>query len=152
MCGDKCYQLRYFSWSASDSRRELIPLAFAAATTITPLSMVFGYGTLTYGSILLEESLAFMGSTEQRVISPKNVLVRHPKDHLYPWRDSEELFHICEDIAISLSLMILVIPDTQSALAHPIPWRPPNEGITLVKLFGGIGIGLAAVLEVGLMV
>ena len=31
-------------------------------------------------------------------------------------------------------------------------WRPPNTEITLVQLFGGIGTGLAAVLEVGLTV
>ena len=31
-------------------------------------------------------------------------------------------------------------------------WRPPDTGITLVELFGGIGTGLAAVLEAGLTV
>ena len=52
-------------WSAGDGCREFIPVAFAATTTITPLSMGFGCGpivdTLPYGSALLEESLAFMG-------------------------------------------------------------------------------------------
>ena len=51
-----------------DGRREVIIVAFATATTITPLSMVFGCGaivdTLPYGSILLEESLAFMMNVE----------------------------------------------------------------------------------------
>ena len=41
---------------------------------------------------------------------------------------------------------------TLPALAHFIPWRPPDEGITLVELFGGIHTRLAAVLEVGLTV
>ena len=67
---------------------EIIPVAFAAAATIESLSMVFGcdaiVDTLPFRSALLEESLAFMGSTDdQRDISPKNALVRHPKDPLY---------------------------------------------------------------------
>ena len=72
-------------------------MAFAATATIAPLSMVFGCGaivdTLPYGSTLLEESLAFMGSIDdQRDMAPKNVLVCHSKDPLPPWRDSAELF------------------------------------------------------------
>ncbi|HEY9806811.1 MAG TPA: DNA cytosine methyltransferase [Candidatus Obscuribacterales bacterium] len=39
-----------------------------------------------------------------------------------------------------------------SAFAQPIHWHPPDEGITLVELFAGIGTGLAAVLEAGLKV
>ena len=31
-------------------------------------------------------------------------------------------------------------------------WRPPDVGITLVELFGGIGTGLAAMLEAGLTI
>ena len=65
------------------------------ATTITPLSMVFGCGafvdTLSYDSALLEESLAFMGSVEdQWEITPQSALVHHPKDSFLPWRDSTE--------------------------------------------------------------
>ena len=52
-------------WSAGDGRKELIPVAFAAAATIEPSSMVFGCSamvdTLPYGSALLKESLTFMG-------------------------------------------------------------------------------------------
>ena len=33
-------------WSVGDGRRELINVAFVAAATITPLSMVFGRGTI----------------------------------------------------------------------------------------------------------
>ena len=55
-------------WSAGDGRRKLILMAFAAAATIAPLSMVFGCGAivdaLLYGSALLEESLAFMENTD----------------------------------------------------------------------------------------
>jgi hypothetical protein len=33
-------------WSAGDGRKELIPVAFAAAATIEPLFMVFGYSAI----------------------------------------------------------------------------------------------------------
>ena len=33
-----------------------------------------------------------------------------------------------------------------------IHWKPPNDGIVLLELFGGIGISLAAVLQVGIKV
>jgi hypothetical protein len=37
-------------------------------------------------------------------------------------------------------------------LRQLITWTPPKEGITLVKLFGGIGIGLEALLQSGMAV
>jgi hypothetical protein len=33
-----------------------------------------------------------------------------------------------------------------------ITWTPPKEGITLLKFFGGIGIGLKALLQSGMVV
>jgi len=33
-----------------------------------------------------------------------------------------------------------------------ITWTPPKEGITLLELFGGIGIGLEALLQLGMVV
>jgi hypothetical protein len=33
-----------------------------------------------------------------------------------------------------------------------IHWKPPEDGIVLLELFGGIGSGLVAVLQVGLKV
>ena len=109
-------------------------MAFAAAVTIAPLSMVFGCGTivdtLPYGSILLEESLAFMGSTyNQRDMLPKIGLVRHSKDSFPPWRDSAKLFRRCEDIVLSPTPRTPVIPDAPSALVHPILGRPPDAGL-----------------------
>ena len=64
-------------------------MAFAAAATIEPLSMVFGCNaildTLPYGSALLEESLAFIGNVEDpQKMAPRHALVRHPKDPLSP--------------------------------------------------------------------
>ena len=144
-------------WSAGDGCREFIHVAFAAAATIAPLSMVFGCGvvldTLPYGSALLEESLAFMGSADnQRQMAPHSTLVHHSQDPPPSWRDSAKLFQRCEDIVFCLASTTLVIPDSPSALAHPILWRPPGVGIILVELFGGIGTGLTAVLEAGLTV
>ena len=117
----------------------------------------FGCGVfvniLSYGSALLEDSLAFMGSiAKQGDMAPNNVLVRHSKDPLPPWRNSANLFRRCEDIVLSLMPRTPIIPDTPSALAHSILWRPPEAGIMLVELFGSITTGLVAVLEAGLTV
>ena len=75
-------------WSTGDGRTELIPVAFAAAATIAPLSLVSECSaivdTLPYGSALLEESLAFIGGTDnQRDMAPNNALMHHPKDLLH---------------------------------------------------------------------
>ena len=144
-------------WSTGNGHRELIHVAFAAAATIAPLSMVFGCGafvdTLFYGSVLLKESLAFIGNAEdQQEMAPKNSLMCHPKDPLLLWGDSTEPLRRCEDIILSLASTTSVILDSPLALPHPIVWRPPNMEITLVELFGGIETRLAAVLEVGLTV
>ncbi len=37
-------------------------------------------------------------------------------------------------------------------LRQPVTWTPPKEGITLLELFGGIGIGLEALLQSGMVV
>jgi hypothetical protein len=144
-------------WSAGDDRKELIHVAFGAAATIEPLSMVFGCSaivdTLPYGSVLLEELLAFMGDVEDpQEMAFRRVLVRYPKDPLPPWHDSSGLFQRCEDIVLSLGSTTPFIPDGPSTLARLILWRPPDTGITLVELFGGIGTGLVAILEAGLTV
>ena len=47
---------------------------------------------------------------------------------------------------------MLVVPVIPLLLAHPIPWRPLDEEIILVELFGGTRTRLVAVLEVGLIV
>lgn len=77
------------NWSARDGRKELINVAFAAATTIVLLYMVFGCNaivdTLPHGSALLEELLAFMRNfRNQRDMASKGALVRYPKDPLPP--------------------------------------------------------------------
>ena len=117
--------------------------------------MVFGCGvfvdTLPYDFVLLKESLAFMGSAKNQLeMAPKDALVHHTKEPLILWRDSAELLQRCEDITLSLASTIPVIPDSPSTLSHPIVWRLPDVGITLVELFGGIGTRFAAVLKAGL--
>ena len=79
-------------------------------------------------------------------------LVHHLSDSLPPWRTRGELVQRCQDIVLSLAPEMPVVSSTTSALAQPIRWHPPDEGITLVEVFGGIGTGLAAVLEAGLTV
>jgi hypothetical protein len=94
-----------------------------------------------------------MGDVEDpRDMAPRRALVLHPKDPLPPWHDSSGLFQRCEDIVLSLGSTIPFIPNGPSTLARPILWRPPDTGITLVELFGGIGTGLAAILEASLTV
>ena len=102
-----------------DGRKELIHVAFAAAATIAPLSMVFGYGalvdTLPYGSALLEESLAFMGCVEAlQKKAPKDALVRYPKDLIPPWRNSPKLLRRCEDIILSPAPTTPFLPHSSS--------------------------------------
>ena len=63
---------------------KFISVAFVAVITIAPLSMILGCGALvdilSYSFVLLEESLAFMGSAEdQQEMAPKDALERHPK-------------------------------------------------------------------------
>ena len=144
-------------WSVGDNHRAILHVAFAATAITTPLSIVFGCGaivnTLPYGSALMKESPAYMGSTEdQREMAPKSASVRHPNDHFLPWRNSSKLFQRYEEIILFLRSTTLVIPDTPLVLVHPILWRPLDKGKILVTLFGGIHIGLAAMLEVGLMI
>jgi hypothetical protein len=40
-------------------------------------------------------------------------------------------------------------PPLDSSTIH---WRPPEDGIVLLELFGGIGSGLVAILQAGLKV
>jgi hypothetical protein len=116
-------------WSAGDGRRELIPMAFAAAATITPSPMVFGCGafvdTLPYDSALLEESLAFMGIVEdqQKMVS-HDTLVHHPKNPLFPSYDFLELLRRCENIILSFSSL-----RHQSYRIVHGHWRTPLCGV-----------------------
>ena len=122
----------------------LVSWRWPKGTTIAPLSMVFGCGALIdilpCGSALLEDSLAFIGSVEdQQAMAPQSALVHHPKDLLRPWSDSTILLQRCEDIILSFGSNTPVILDSPSALVHPILWRPPDKGITLVEVIRGIG-------------
>jgi len=40
----------------------------------------------------------------------------------------------------------------KKVLRQLITWTPPKEGITLLEFFGGIGIGLEALLQSGMVV
>ena len=91
-------------------------------------------------SALLEDTLAFMENIEdQWEMTPKSVLVHHPKDPLLHWHDSAKLFQRYGDIVFTLGSTTSVVPDFPSALADPISWHPPHEKIISVELFGSIG-------------
>ena len=62
-----------------------------------------------------------MGSAEnQREMTPKGVLVRHPKDLLPLWCDSAKLFRRYKDIVLSFGSTTSLICDIPLAVAHPI--------------------------------
>ena len=61
-------------------------------------------------------------------------------------------FMISKSLAQELQLTTIVICNTLLALAHTISWCPPDEGITLVKVYGGIRTGVTDVLEASFIV
>jgi hypothetical protein len=144
-------------WSAGDGRKELIPVVFAASAVTSTTEAMFGCSALASdlpcNSILLEETYAFMSTVvESREHAPLEILARHCKDPLPPWGTQLELTRRSQEIVNALDTPQFVVDSSTPLLARTIQWRPPDEGITLVELFAGIGTGLAAVLEAGLKV
>jgi len=144
-------------WSTGDGRKEFIPVAFAAAAMTMSAETLFGCSALASdlpcGPVLLEETFAFMSSSMDSSGSPSlEVPARHCKDPFPPWSTRVELSRQCRDAVTSLDPMEVPSTSSSSTFARPIHWHPPEDGITLVELFAGIGTGLAAVLEVGLKV
>lgn len=96
--------------------------------------------------------LAFMEYIkDQWKMAYKSALVYHPKDLLLKGSILSSYSRGVRTLSI-FGAMTLVILHTPSASTHPIWWRPPNERITLVELFRGIGTGLAVVLDVDLTI
>jgi hypothetical protein len=144
-------------WSAGDGRKELIPVVFAASAIISSAEAMFGCSALASdlpcGSTLLEETYAFMsGVAETREHVQVEIPARHCKDPLPPWSTPLELIRRCREIVDIVDVPQCSVESSTPLLARPIQWHPPDEGITLVELFAGIGTGLAAVLEAGLKV
>jgi hypothetical protein len=144
-------------WSAGDGRKELILVVFAAGTMTLTTEAMFGCSALASdlpcSSTLLEETYAFMsGVAEPREHTPIEIPARHCKDPFPPWDTQLELTRRSREIVDSLDASHLPIDSSTPLLARTIQWQPPDEGITLVELFAGIGTGLAVVLEVGLKV
>ena len=144
-------------WSAGDGKKELILVVFAASAVTSAADAMFGCSALASdlpcGSTLLEETYAFMsGVAESREHAPVAIPARHCKDPLPPWGTQLELTRRSREIVDALDAPPLATDSSTPLLARTIQWRPPDEGITLVELFAGIGTGLAAVLEAGLKV
>ena len=144
-------------WSAGDGRKELIPVVFAASAVTETTKAMFGCSALASdlpcGSTLLEETYAFMsGVAESHEHAPVEIPARHCKDPPSPWGTPLELIRRSREIVEPLVTSESSVDSSTPLLARPIQWQPPEEGITLVELFAGIGTGLAAVLEAGLKV
>ena len=144
-------------WSTGDGRKEFIPVAFAAAAMTMSAETLFGCSALASdlpcGTVLLEETFAFLStSMDVSGAPPLEVPARHCKDPFPPWCTRAELSRQCRDAVTSLDPEEVSFTSSSSIFARPIHWHPPEDGITLVELFAGIGTGLAAVLEAGIKV
>lgn len=144
-------------WAAGDGRKELIPVVFGASAVTSPVEAMVACSALASdlpcGLTLLEETYAFMsGVAEPRDHVPVATPARHCKDLRPSWGTQLELTRRSHEIVNQLDAPPLSVDSSTSLLARTIQWRPPDEGITLVELFAGIGTGLAAVLEAGLKV
>jgi site-specific DNA-cytosine methylase len=134
-----------------------IPVTFAATAMTMVAEAMFGCSALATdlqcAPILLEEALAYTCSAAEQLDSASlQIPARHFKDPSPPWHTPRELSEHCLQIVADLGLGHTPSTSPLFSFAQPIRWQPPPEGIILVELFGGIGTGLAAVLEVGLRV
>ena len=119
-----------------DGRKELNVVAFAAAATIAPLSMVFGIGvivdTLPYG-------LHYWGSVEdQWEMAPKGALCAIPRFLFLPVAIPPSYYGGVKTL-FSFSILqhhSYVIP--HQCWHIPFHGGLPDEGTTLVILFAGI--------------
>ena len=115
---------------------ELILVTYVAAVTIASLSTVVGCGaileTSPYGAILLEKSLAFMGSVkDHREMAPRGALVRHPKDPPLSQNNSRGQFQ-----SYSKGVKILSVLLVQQHHSYVIPhrrWHIPFHGVRLMR-------------------
>ena len=144
-------------WSSGDGRKVFIPVAFAATSMTMVAEAMFGcsgsVADLPCAPVLLEETLDYAcNAAEQQILSSLKIPARHFKDPPPPWRTPKELSDHCRHIVADLGLGETPPTSSSFSFAQPIRWQPPPEGIVLVEIFGGIGTGLAAVLEAGITV
>ena len=92
------------------------------------------------------------GVVEAREHAPMEIFACHCKDLPLPWTTQLELTCRGREIVDSLDAPHLSIDSCTPLLARTIQWQPPDEVITLVEFFAGIGTRLVAVLDVGLKV
>jgi hypothetical protein len=144
-------------WSSGDSRKEFIPVAFAATSMTMVAEAMFGcsgsVADLPCALVLLEETLDYaFNAAEQQILSPSQISARHSKDPPPPWCTPKELSDHCRRIVADFRPGETPPTSSSFSFAQPIRWQPSPEGIVLVEIFGGIGTGLAAVLEAGITV
>ena len=98
--------------------------------------------------VLLDEAFDYACNTaEQQILSSLQIHARHFKNPPPPWRTLQELSDQRRHIVADLGLGETPPTSSSFSFAQPIRWQPPPECIVLVEIFGGIGTGLAAVLE-----
>ena len=104
-------------------------------------------------STLLEKTFVFMsGVVESHKHVPLEVPLCHVKDPLLPWVTQLKLTRRIQEIVASFNTSTLAGDFSIHMMVHTIQRRPPDEGITLVELYAGIGTSLATVLEASLKV
>ena len=87
-------------WSSGDGRKVFIPVAFAATSMIMVAEAMFGcsdsVAELPCAPVLSEETLDYVcNAAEQQILPSLEILARHFKDLLPPWRTSKELSDHC---------------------------------------------------------
>jgi hypothetical protein len=94
-----------------------------------------------------EEETAYAQATESLKVVPTDI--QHGPEVLQRFKTAHEplvkAMYSFENMESHGELIKLV-------LRKLITWTPPKEGITLLELFGGIGIGLEALLQSGMVV
>jgi hypothetical protein len=94
-----------------------------------------------------EEEIAYAQATESLRMIP--VDIQHGQEVLQRFKAAQEpLVNALSSFENMESHDELIKP----ILRQLITWTPPKEGITLVKFFGGIGTGLEALLQSGMVV
>ena len=144
-------------WSTGDGRKVFIPVTFAATAMTMVAEAMFGcsgsVADLPCAPVLLEETMDYTcNAAEQQFLPSFQIPARHFKDPPPPWRTPKELSDHCRHIVADLELGEAPPTSSSFSFAQPIRWQPSPEGIVLVEIFGGIGTGLAAVLEAGITV
>ena len=145
-------------WSQGDGWKEALPVDFGSlASTTGSQTAMFGCVGQSFatGNFLLEGNRSAMDSpppSDVEVPSMLGQLEGHPKDPIPPWKSSKELSQCCGELVAKVEQKLWEPKCTQSSLQRLVELHDEAGGIALVELFAGLGAGLAAALEAGLVI